>query len=156
MGSVNLSRVVFKLSSRELSSDVTLTPQAWRVLAQCDGTRSVAEIARALGTEEPTVAQAADTLYRCGILQVAAGSVAPPRATVSGAFFDQVTSELARAVGPLAALTLEDEIAALGEARESFPRDRIAELIERLGHTIRDDPRRLRFQQVMLEAIRKL
>jgi hypothetical protein len=156
MASANLSRVIFKLSSRELSSDVTLTPQAWRVLAHCDGTRSVAEIARTLGADEPVVAQAADTLYRCGILQVAAGSVAPPRATVSGIFFEQVTNEFARAVGPLAALTLEDEIAALGEARESFPRDRVAELIERLGHTIRDDARRLRFQQVMLEAIRKL
>jgi len=156
MGAANLSRVVFKLSGRELSSDVTLTPQAWRVLAQCDGVRSVTEIAKSLGVDEPTVAQAAETLYRCGILQVAAGSAGPPRATVSGVFFDHVTNELARAIGPLAALTLEDEVTALGEARESFPRDRIAELVERLGHTIREDARRLRFQQVMLEAIRKL
>ncbi len=152
----NMSRVVFKMSNRDLPSEVTLTPQAWRVLAQCDGTRSVAEIAKNLGMDEAAVAQAAETLYRSGALQLAPGSAAPPRPAVSGAFFDQITNELARAIGPLAALTLEDEIAALGESRDTFPRDRIAELIERLGHSIRDDTRRLKFQQLMLEAIRKL
>ena len=82
--------------------------------------------------------------------------MAPPRPTVNGAFIEQITTELARAIGPLAALTLEDEIAALDEIQESFPRERIPELIERLGQAIQDDARRLRFQQVMLAAIRKL
>jgi hypothetical protein len=98
----------------------------------------------------------ADTLFRSGILQLAPGSPAPPRPPVNKAFFDQLTNELARAIGPLAALTVEDEITALGEARESFPRDEIPALVERLSHVIRDDARRVRFQQVMLEAIRKL
>jgi hypothetical protein len=156
MAGANLSGVIFKLSKRELSSEVTVTPAAWRVLAQCDGARSVAEIARALAMDEATVAQVADTFFRCGILQLAPGSPAPPRPPVNKAFFDRLTNELARAIGPLAALTVEDEMAALGEARESFPRDEVPELVERLSHLIRDDARRLAFQQVMLEAIRKL
>jgi hypothetical protein len=153
---VNLSRVVFALSSKELSGEVTLTPVSWRVLVQCDGTRSVGEIARSLGMGEAEAAQVADDLYRHGLLQVAPGSVTPPRPTVNGSFFDQLTTELARAIGPLAALTLEDEIAALDEIPEGFPRERIPELVERLSQTIQDDTRRLRFQQVMLAAIRKL
>jgi hypothetical protein len=75
---------------------------------------------------------------------------------VNGTVFDQISVELARAVGPMAVLTLEEEIANLGEAREMFPRDRIPELVERLSQTIRDGTKRLRFQQIMLEAIRKL
>jgi hypothetical protein len=116
----------------------------------------VAEIAQGLKLEESGVGQIAETLFRSGILQVAPGSVAPPRPTVNGAFIEQITTELARAIGPLAALTLEDEIAALDEIQESFPRERIPELIERLGQAIPDDARRLKFQQVMLAAIRKL
>jgi hypothetical protein len=154
--SSNLSKVIFRLSSKELSGEVTLTPVVWRVLVQCDGTRTVAEIAQGLKLEESGVGQIAETLFRSGILQVAPGSVAPPRPTVNGAFIEQITTELARAIGPLAALTLEDEIAALDEIQESFPRERIPELIERLGQAIPDDARRLRFQQVMLAAIRKL
>ncbi len=156
VASGNLSRVIFKLSNKELSGEVTLTPAVWRVLVQFDGTRSVAEIAQGLKLEESGVGQIAETLFRSGILQVAPGSVAPPRPTVNGAFIEQITTELARAIGPLAALTLEDEIAALDEIQESFPRERIPELIEHLGQAIPDDARRLRFQQVMLAAIRKL
>lgn len=156
MKAANLSGVIFKLSNRDLSSEVTVTPAAWRVLAQCDGTRSVAEIAQALALDETAVAAVAETLFRCGILQVAPGSAAPPRPAAPKAFFDQLATELARAIGPLAMLTLEDEISALGESRESFPREGAAALVERLSYTIRDEPRRLKFQQVMLEVIRKL
>lgn len=156
MATVNLSRVIFRLSSKELSAEVTLTPAAWRVLVQFDGSRSVAEVARAAGVDEPEACQIADGLFRAGILQVAPGSAPPPRATVNGAFFDQLALELARAIGPLATLTLEDEIAALDEFRESFPRERVPELVERLSQTIQEDARRLRFQQLMLAAIRKL
>ncbi len=152
----SLSRVVFRLSTRELSRELTLTPAVWRVLVQFDGARTVADIARGLGMEEATVAEVTETLYRCGALQIAPGSVAPPRLAVKGAFFDQLSNELARAVGPLAVLTLEEEIQALGEVRETFPRDRVPELVERLGQTIRDDTKRLRFQQIMLETIRRL
>jgi hypothetical protein len=152
----SLSRTIFRLSTRDLSGEVTLTPAVWRVLVQCDGQRSVADIARGLGLDEPLVAQMAETLFRSGVLQVASGSGAPARAIVGGAFFDRLTTELARAVGPLAALTLEDEILALSEMRDGFPRDRVPELVERLSLTIQDDARRLKFQQVMLEAIRKL
>jgi len=152
----SLSRVIFKLSNRDLSGEVTLTPIAWRVLVQFDGSRSVADIARALGIEEGKVAEVAETLFRSGVLQVAPGSAPPPRPTVNGTVFDQISVELARAVGPLAVLTLEEEIANLGEAREMFPRDRIPELVERLSQTIRDGTKRLRFQQIMLAAIRKL
>lgn len=151
-----LSGVVFKLSSRELSNDVTVTPAAWRVLAQCDGVRSVGDIAQDLAMEPAAVAQVADTFFRCGILQLAAGSPAPPRPPINKAFLDQLTNELARAIGPLAALTVEEEIAALGETRDSVPRDEAPALVERLSHAIREDARRLRFHQVMLEAIRKL
>jgi hypothetical protein len=156
MAAANLSRVIFKLSSRDLSSEVTLTPATWRVLAQFDGVRSVAEIAKGLGTDESEVAKLADGFLRSGMLQVAPGSVAPPNAAVNGAFLDQITNELARAIGPLAALTLEDELAALGETRERFPVGRIPELIEQLSRAIRDEVRRHRFQTVMGEAIRKL
>lgn len=152
----NMSGVIFRLSNKELSGEVTLTPAVWRVMVQFDGTRTVAEIARGLKLEESGVSQIAETLFRSGILQVAPGSPAPPRPTVNGAFIEQIATELARAIGPLAALTLEDEIAALDEIQESFPRERIPELIERLGQAIPDDARRLRFQQVMLAAIRKL
>jgi hypothetical protein len=152
----SLSQVIFKLSTGDMTEEINLKPEAWRVLTQINGTRSVAEIAKGVGMDEPVVTQIADFLFKAGVLEVAEGSVAPPRASVDSAFFDQVIRELARAMGPLAEVIIDDEIDKLGETRQRFPHDRIPDLVEGVSAAIRDEAKRLKFQQVMLEAIRKL
>ena len=47
-------------------------------------------------------------------------------------------------------------LAALGADRDSFPRDRMAELVEKLISEIADEGKRASFQQTMLEAIESL
>ncbi len=150
------SQVIFKLSNGDVAGEINLKPEAWRVLTQVNGERSVAEIAKSIGMDEPTVTQIADSLFKAGVLQVAGGSVALPNASVDAAFFDQVTRELARAMGPLAEIIIDDEIDKLGEKRDAFPRERIPDLVAGVSEAIRDEGKRVKFQQVMLEAIRKL
>ena len=75
---------------------------------------------------------------------------------VDAQFLDQLTREFARVIGPPARLIIEDEIGALKETRDKFPKARVAELVERIGETIHDDAKRTRFHQAMQEAIRKL
>ncbi len=152
----NLSQAVFILFGGILVEEIHLKPEDWRFLAQVDGVHSVAEIAQKLSMDQAAAESVAHSLYKVGMLQIAAGSVVPPSATVNGNFFDHVTRELAQVMGPLASVVIEDEVTALGETREKFPRDRIAELIERLGEVVRDDAMRLQFQQIVLEMIRKL
>lgn len=151
----NLSQVVFKLSNRELAQDINLKPEAWRVLARIDGQHSVSQIAQGIGMDEATATRIADILYEAGMLEVAAGSVKPPRPSVNGSFFDQISHELTWSMGPIAEIIISEEIKALGEKREHFPRARIAELVERVGDAIADEGERARFQRIMLEAIRK-
>ncbi|MCX7838773.1 MAG: hypothetical protein N2559_04880 [Anaerolineae bacterium] len=156
MSASPLSNVVFRLSTSELTGEINLKPEAWRILSQVDGARTLSEIAQRIGMDMATAQRVAESLLQARILEVAAGTLAPVRATVDATFFNQLSIELARAVGPLAPVILEDAVAALGEKQESFPRERLADLIERVSEEIRDPARRLRFQQVMLEAIRKL
>lgn len=157
MGSIaNLSQVIFKMSTGDLTSEINLKPEAWRVLTQINGTRSVAEIAKNIGMDETTAINVADWLFKARILEVAPGSVAPAGETVDATFFNSVTKELARAMGPLASIIVEDEIVALGESMDSFPRERLADLVERVSESIKDSNKRVNFQRVMLEAIRKL
>jgi hypothetical protein len=149
------AQVVFKLSSSELKSEINLKPEAWRVLTQVNGVRSITEIAQNLGMDVAATIGIADSLFQAHILETAPGSVSLPSPSVGSAFFDEISRELARAMGPLASIIIEDEIAALGEKRESFPRDRLADLVEHVSTAIKDNNRRLNFQRVMLEAIRK-
>jgi len=157
MGSIsNLSQVIFKMSSGDLASEINLKPEAWRILTQVNGGRTLAEIAKNVGMDEATAVNLADTLFKAHILEVAPGSVQPASESVDAKFFNNITRELAKAMGPLASVIVEDEIAALGEALENFPRDRLADLVERVSESIKDNTKRLNFQRLMLEAIRKL
>lgn len=157
MGSIaNLSQVVFRMSTGDLAGEVNLKPEAWRVLAQINGTRSVAEIARNLSMDENATVSIADALFKSQILEVAPGSAPPPGESVDAEFFTEITRELARAMGPLASIIIEDEIVALGEKADDFPRDKLADLVERVSEAIKDNTKRVNFQRLMLEAIRKL
>ena len=120
-----------------------------------NGVRSIAEIGQNLGMDAAATFSIADSLLQAHILEVAPGSVPAPSPSVGNAFFDEISRELARAMGPLASIIIEDEIAALDEKRESFPRDRLADLVEHVSAAIKDNNRRLNFQRAMLEAIRK-
>ncbi|HID64154.1 MAG TPA: hypothetical protein EYP49_15655 [Anaerolineae bacterium] len=77
----------------------------------------------------------------------------PSDLTVDETFFAQMEHELTRVMGPVAALIIDDEVAALGVSKDSFPRDRVAELVEKVSAEIADESKRAGFQQTMLEAI---
>lgn len=155
MAEADLSQVRFKLSSQELVGSINLNADAWRVLSNIDGVRSLAEIAQKTGMDQAVVTNIASTLYKAGLLELAPGSAALPRAIVNGKVLERVRGELVRAIGPLADVILEEEIAALGETRAQFPRDRLAELIERVSEAIKDNNKRLNFQRLMLEVLRE-
>jgi hypothetical protein len=147
--------VIYRLSTTAPPGEVNLRPESWRVLALVNGERTIAEIAKVLGIDEPAAAQLALSLYQAGVLEVAQGAATPVRASVDGHFFDEVTHQLAAAVGPLAEIVIDEEIENLGESRKQFPRERIPDLVERVSQAIPDEAKRIKFQQVMLEAIRK-
>lgn len=157
MGSIaNLAQVVFRMSTGELAGEVNLKPEAWRVLTQINGVRSVAEIAKNLNMDETATMAIADALFKAKILEIAPGSALPSSDSVDAEFFAEATRELAKAMGPLASIVIEDEIVALGEKMDDFPRDKLADLVERVSEVIKDNSKRVNFQRSMLEAIRKL
>lgn len=80
---------------------------------------------------------------------------APAGQSVEAAFIGQVERELARAIGPIAALVIDEEIEALGESRESFPRDKATHLIQKVGTEIADEGKRSRFTEATLQALRE-
>jgi hypothetical protein len=148
--------VVFKLSPTGSAGAVSLQPDEWQVLAQVNGTRSVAKIATNLGRDEFTVAKVLYGLATAGLLEVGEKPEAPPRPTINGGFFARLNDEFTEVMGPLGPVIIDDEIAALAETRESFPRDKVAELVERVSTEIGDEDKRVRFQQIMLEMLRSL
>lgn len=149
------TRVVFKLSNRPVTPEMNLQPEAWRVLTHVNGARTVSEIAERIQMDSQAAAQIAQMLLQAGLLEVVPAGTTPPGAGIDEAFFQETTRVLARLMGPLAEFLVDDEISALGESRQRFPRERMPALVERLGDSIRDEAKRAQFKKVMLELVNK-
>jgi type II secretory pathway predicted ATPase ExeA len=69
-------------------------------------------------------------------------------------FLDRMGIALTEAMGPIASLVVRDQIAALGERYGSFPRARVAELIDLVGQEILNEKMKETFRKTMAEQIR--
>ena len=76
--------------------------------------------------------------------------------TVAPQFFDFMARAATEGIGPMAKLIVCDQIADLGESRDSFPEKKLAELIERVSREIFNETMRGRFQQTMARAVSSL
>ncbi len=154
--SVVALETIFRISSEGATGEVHLSANAWRVLTQVNGARSIREIAANLNADPGQTLRSAEELFRLGLVVVDSQTAVPAKATVNGVFFQNIEKEFVKVVGPIGPILIEEEVANLGEARENFPRAKVAELVERVSAQIEDDAHRLNFQRIILQAIRKL
>jgi general secretion pathway protein A len=97
-----------------------------------------------------------DTFINPRSNQVAAPVSAVKERTVASQFFDFMARAATEGIGPMAKLIIDDQIADLGEPRDSFPQKKLAELIERVSREIFNDTMRARFLDKMAQAVRAL
>jgi type II secretory pathway predicted ATPase ExeA len=76
--------------------------------------------------------------------------------TVASQFFDFMARAATEGIGPMAKLIIDDQIADLGESRDSFPQKKLAEVIERVSREIFNDTMRARFLDKMEQAVSAL
>ena len=75
---------------------------------------------------------------------------------VCAQFFDYMTRIATAAMGPMAHLVLRDQIAALGESRDAFPRLKLRQLVELVSREILNETMRDRFQNMMFQEMEAL
>jgi hypothetical protein len=108
--------------------------------------RRTDEFARA-GTPSLAVCRAALLAIR--------NSQQPLRNYVNGNFFSMIENELAKAMGPIAPIILEDKIAEFKESRDSFPEDRTESFVKALGEEITDSSEKASFTRATAEFLRR-
>src|SRR3989304_9116240 len=87
---------VFRVSSSGAAGEIRLSADAWRVFTQINGSRTVRDIAANLKAEPEITLRAAEELLRLGLVAVGNQPTAPARATVNGAFFQNVEKEFVK------------------------------------------------------------
>ncbi|MGH9857495.1 MAG: ExeA family protein, partial [Acidobacteriota bacterium] len=75
---------------------------------------------------------------------------------VSSRYMDYMTTVFTEAMGPMASVILREQIAAMGESIDTFPKQRLAELIEEATREILSEPAKAHCKRVMLEGIKRI
>ncbi len=138
----DIAAMVFSPAPLEDGVDYALDRRMIAVLVEFDGRRTVADIARRLDMDLTEVRHAAAKLRNLGLIETAADRTGNRQRTA----IDRLTEQLARAIGPVAVVLVEEELLGFGYARTDFPGDRLPALVDRLAANIRNIDRRNEFR----------
>jgi hypothetical protein len=141
-------KTVFRLADlpEDHNGPVTIPQAGWRILCKIDGHRDVQTIAEMLRLPYAYTAKAIYKLHEAGLVEAVA-STESAQDVVSPSFWSHLTRTLAEAIGPMASLIVRDQLAALGESQEKFPRARLKELMESLLAEVQDPSVKNRLRQ---------
>ena len=149
--------LTFKMSLDEPHGDRNIPGDQWKVLAMCNGDRTVLETAEMLNWSEFKTSKLLCEMLKEGLITKSAEKVSKPkvetRTYVNGNFFPYVETELKRIMGPIATFIIDDKIADFGESREAFREDLVTPFLQSLTEEISDNAKKVSFTRTMAELI---
>ena len=74
-------------------------------------------------------------------------------AFVSKGFFESMAHALVEALGPMASIIIQDQIAAMGESKNAFPTVRLTQLIDEASREIANEEMKIQFHELMSKEI---
>ncbi len=150
--------LVFQMPINSSPEDRNIQAIHWRILALCNGSRTVADIATALKWHPFETAQAMYQMCQSGLLErgdekKAEGKTPAMNKTVNGNFFPVIENELSKIMGPMAPIIIDDIISDFGESRDAFPVDRLPPFVQAVGEEITDKTKRALFAKIMTDFL---
>ncbi len=148
----DVSKLVLKRTVRADLGEVSLDSEMLQVLMELDGTKTLGQVSRSLNMNMKHLRSILGRLHKLNLCEAAKDSV--PK--LSRDFFNYLSSELSRAMGPIADVVIEDEVSEMGEDMARFPAHRAAELVDLLARQILREERKVAFQQAMVKKLRDI
>ncbi|HVN97753.1 MAG TPA: DUF4388 domain-containing protein [Syntrophorhabdaceae bacterium] len=149
------SNTVYRLSLGDGSEEKHIKAIQWSILALCDGTRAVSEVAAGLKLHIFETSQIMYKMVQDGLLEKASekdmAETVKTRPTVQGDFFVVFQTELTRIIGPLAPIIIDEALEDFGESKDAFPQDRLHLFVESVGGQIADTSKRTSFVRLVME-----
>ncbi len=150
----NFSESVFKLS--DLSSlntrlEFTIDILMVRVLVALDGKKKISRVYQETQIPMDQLRESVAKLVEQGLIE----PVRRGKSILDKAFFDTLTMMLARVVGPISSILVDEAVSELRLDRTHFPVKRVAELIGALSSEIQQTEKRLIFQKNMIKLLKE-
>lgn len=148
----DISKLVLKRTVRADLGEVSLDSEMLQVLMELDGAKNLGQVSRALNMSLKQLRFVLNKLFKLNLCEAARDAIP----TLDRDFFNYLSAELSRAMGPIADVVIEDEISDMGEDQSKFPAHRAAELVDMLARQILREERKVAFQQSMVKKLREI
>lgn len=140
----------YRKMTRIDSNEICLDADMIRLLIAIEETKQIAEIAAEVGMDDFTVQATLGKLLDLKLIE----PVKKDGSHLGGGFVKALTNHLARAVGPMAEILIDDVAEEMGTPLAELSRGQAAELVSALAVEIPEEDTRIQFTKSMLELIR--
>ena len=147
------TKAIFRLSLQKSPENKNINADQWNVLALCNGTKTISEIAESLSWDEFKTSKVIFQLVQLALLEKAEDQNPIRKKPITENFFPMVETELKKVIGPLAPLIINDKLSDLGETKESLGQDQALSFIEKLSEDISNDSKKKGFLRTMTDFL---
>ena len=142
---------IFRLSLQKSPENKNVNADQWNVLALCNGTKTISEIAESLSWDEFKTSKIIFQLVQLALLEKGEDQKPVKKKPVSENFFPTVETELKKVIGPMAPLIMNDKLSDLNETKDSLGQDQALSFIEKLSEEISNDSKKKEFLRIMTD-----
>ena len=146
-------QTVFRLSVQKGPENKNINANQWNVLALCNGTNTISEIAERLNWDEFRASKTIVQLTQLGLLEKAGEHNPIKKKTVSENFFLMVEAELKKVIGPMAPIIIDDRLSDLGATKDSLAQDQAPFLIEKISEDVARESKKKEFVRAMMDFL---
>ena len=144
-----LPGLFFRKVIRDDMGRVSLEPQMVRLLVTIDESKPIGTTARELGINLASLRETLQKLLRLGLVE----RVENTGAVLNGSFVTGLREQMARAVGPMGEVLIEETLDEMRLSISRIPAHLGAELIGNLARQIPREEKRIEFQKAMIQKI---
>jgi hypothetical protein len=147
----NISSVVFRQIVKDDLGNVSIDSRLLRVFLAFDGKKTLERVAKETHLDMAAMREIISRLMALELVEPANRAML----TLDKEFIDYLTSQLSRALGPIAGILIEEIVAEMGFSLKQFPSAQAAELIDLLAREIQRDEKKNPFKMNMVNKIRE-
>jgi len=147
----NISSIVFQQIVKDDLGDVSIDGRLLRVFLAFDGIKTLEGVAQETNLDMGAMREIVSRLMALELVEPSNKAIL----TLDKEFIDYLTSQLSRALGPIAAILIEDIVDDMGYSLKQFPSAKAAELIDLLAREIQRDEKKNPFKMSMINKIKE-
>ena len=147
----NISSIVFRQVVKDDLGDVSIDTRLLRIFLAFDGKKTLERVAKETNLDMGAMREIVSRLMSLELVEPANKAML----TLDKEFIDYLTSQLSRALGPIAELLIEEVVAEMGYSLKQFPSSQAAELVDLLVQEIKRDEKKNPFRKDMVNKIKE-